>query len=166
LLLQALHAEPAIAVRDGGVIADGYDSTLDELRSLQTRGGEFLIELEARERERTGIANLRVEFNRVHGFFIEVTRGQADKVPDDYRRRQTLKNAERYITPELKEWEDKVLSAQERALAREKLLFEQLLDQLAEHVPSLARAAAALAEVDALASLAAHARDHDWVAPH
>lgn len=165
LLLHALQAEPALAVRDGGVIANGYDSTLDELRSLQSRGGEFLIELEARERERTGIGNLRVEFNRVHGFFIEVTRGQSDKVPADYRRRQTLKNSERYITPELKEWEDKVLSAQERALAREKHLFEQLLDQLANYVPPLAQAAAALAEVDALTSLAVHARDNDWVAP-
>src|SRR5690606_24265627 len=165
LLLQALHAEPAIAVRDGGVIADGYDETLDELRKLQSHSGEFLIELEARERERTGIANLRVEFNRVHGFFIEVTRGQTDKVPADYRRRQTLKNAERYITPELKEWEDKILSAQERALARERFLFDQLLEQLVPRVPTLARAAAALAELDVLVALAIHARDNDWVAP-
>ncbi len=165
LLLRALHGEPAVAVRDGGVIADGYDETLDELRKLQSHSGEFLIELEARERERTGIANLRVEFNRVHGFFIEVTRGQTDKVPADYRRRQTLKNAERYITPELKEWEDKILSAQERALARERFLFDQLLEQLVPRVPTLARAAAALAELDVLVALAIHARDNDWVAP-
>src|SRR5690606_24341205 len=127
--------------------------------------GEFLVELEARERQRTGIPNLRVEYNRVHGFFIEVTRGQADKVPADYRRRQTLKNAERYITPELKEWEDKVLSAKERSLTREKWLFEQVLDQLAPHVPALSACAASLAHIDALASLAEHARRHDWTAP-
>ena len=112
-------------LREGGVIADGYDAELDELRAIQTNCGEFLLELEARERARTGIANLKVEYNRVHGFYIEVTRAQADKVPDDYRRRQTLKNAERYITPELKTFEDKALSAQERALAREKLLYER-----------------------------------------
>lgn len=165
LLERALNPEPAVAIRDGGVIADGYDETLDELRQLQSRSGEFLMELETRERERTGIANLRVEFNRVHGFFIEVSRGQTDKVPADYRRRQTLKNAERYITPELKEWEDKILSAQERALARERYLFEQLLDTLAPHVQPLSAAAAALAELDVLVALAVHARDNDWVAP-
>ncbi|MCK9510292.1 MAG: DNA mismatch repair protein MutS [Pigmentiphaga sp.] len=164
-LRQAIAPEPAVAVRDGGVIAEGFDAQLDELRQLQSHSGEFLVRMEARERERTGIANLRVEYNRVHGFFIEVTRGQADRVPADYRRRQTLKNAERYITPELKEWEDKILSAQERALAREKWLFEQVLDGLGAHVPALAEAAAALAELDALASLACHARDHDWVPP-
>src|SRR5690606_20549842 len=134
LLARAIAPEPAVVVRDGGVIASGYDAELDELRQLQTHSGDFLVQMEARERERTGISNLRVEFNRVHGFFIEVTRGQADRVPDDYRRRQTLKNAERYITPELKTWEDKILSAQERALTREKWLFEQLLDALAPYV--------------------------------
>ncbi|WP_313700190.1 DNA mismatch repair protein MutS, partial [Achromobacter sp.] len=112
-----------------------------------------------------GISNLRVEFNRVHGFYIEVTKGQTAKVPEDYRRRQTLKNAERYITPELKTWEDKVLSAQDRSLAREKWLFEQLLDVLAEHVRPLSDCAAALAELDTLAALAEHAQRHDWVAP-
>ena len=126
-------------LREGGVIADGYDAELDELRAIQTNCGEFLLELETRERARTGIANLKVEYNRVHGFYIEVTRAQADKVPDDYRRRQTLKNAERYITPELKTFEDKALSAQERALAREKLLYEQLLDELAPHIPRCSR---------------------------
>ncbi len=165
LLARAVAPEPAVAVRDGGVIATGYDAELDELRQLQTHSGDFLVQMEARERERTGISNLRVEFNRVHGFFIEVSRGQAERVPDDYRRRQTLKNAERYITPELKTWEDKILSAQERALSREKWLFEQLLDALAPYVAALTRAASALAELDALASLAAHARDNDWVAP-
>src|SRR5690606_6429187 len=122
--------------------------------------GDFLVELEARERERTGIGNLRVEYNRVHGFYIEVSRGQADKVPDDYRRRQTLKNAERYITPELKSWEDKVLSAKDRSLAREKWLFDTLLDTLAPYALPLSACAAALAEIDALAALAEHARDN------
>lgn len=165
LLSHAIAEEPALQIRDGGVLATGYDAELDELRRLATDSGEFLMELEARERERSGIPNLRVEYNRVHGFFIEVSRGQADKVPDDYRRRQTLKNSERYITPELKEWEDKVLSAQERSLAREKWLFEQLLDTLFTHAAALGGCAAALARVDALAALAVHARDNDWVAP-
>ena len=152
-----------MAIRDGGVLATGFDAELDELRGLAADGGDFLLQLETRERERTGISNLRVEFNRVHGFYIEVTKGQTAKVPEDYRRRQTLKNAERYITPELKTWEDKVLSAQDRSLAREKWLFEQLLDVLAEHVRPLSDCAAALAELDTLAALAA--RRHDWVAP-
>ena len=153
-----------MAIRDGGVLATGFDAELDELRGLAA-DGDFLLQLETRERERTGISNLRVEFNRVHGFYIEVTKGQTAKVPEDYRRRQTLKNAERYITPELKTWEDKVLSAQDRSLAREKWLFEQLLDVLAEHVRPLSDCAAALAELDTLAALAEHARRHDWVAP-
>ena len=165
LLQRAIAQEPAVAIRDGGVIATGFDAELDELRTLAADGGEFLIQLEARERERTGINNLRVEFNRVHGFYIEVTKGQTDKVPDDYRRRQTLKNAERYITPELKTWEDKVLSAQDRSLAREKWLFEQVLDVLATHVRPLSDCAGALAELDTLAALAEHARRHDWAAP-
>jgi DNA mismatch repair protein MutS len=114
-------------MRDGGVIAPGYDADLDELRSLNDNCGAYLVDMEARERERTGIASLKVEYNKVHGFYIEVTHANADKIPDDYRRRQTLKNAERYITPELKAFEDKALSAQERALAREKLLYEGIL---------------------------------------
>jgi DNA mismatch repair protein MutS len=165
LLVDAIAVEPALAIRDGGVIADGYDSELDQLRQLAGDNGSFLLEVEARERERTGIANLRVEYNRVHGYFIEVTRGQTDKVPDDYRRRQTLKNAERYITPELKAWEDQVLSARDRSLAREKLLFDQILEQAAGQAAALARSAAALARIDALAALALHARDHGWSAP-
>ncbi len=165
LLHEAIAAEPAAAVRDGGVIAAGYDNDLDELRALATDGGDFLVQLEARERERSGIANLRVEFNRVHGFYIEVSRGQADKVPDDYRRRQTLKNVERYITPELKTWEDRVLSAQDRSLAREKWLYEQVLDALAVHVRALSECAGALAELDCLAALADHAQRHAWCAP-
>jgi DNA mismatch repair protein MutS len=165
LLTHAIALEPAALARDGGVIATGFDAELDELRAISTDNGVFLLELEARERARTGIATLRVEFNRVHGFFIEVSRAQAEKVPDDYRRRQTLKNAERYITPELKSWEDKVLSAQDRSLAREKWLFEQLLEQLTSQVKQLAQCATACAELDTLVSLAHHAQHHQWVAP-
>jgi DNA mismatch repair protein MutS len=165
LLGRSIAPEPAASIRDGGVIAAGLDAELDELRTLATDSGDVLLRIEARERERTGIANLRVEYNRVHGFYIEVTKGQANKVPDDYRRRQTLKNVERYITPELKTWEDRVLSAQDRALAREKWLYEQLLDNLAPYVRALSDCAAALAELDVLATLAEHARRHDWCAP-
>jgi DNA mismatch repair protein MutS len=165
LLSRSIAPEPAVAIRDGGVIASGFDAELDELRGLATDGGDYLIKLEARERERTGINNLRVEFNRVHGFYIEITRGQVDKAPEDYCRRQTLKNAERYITPELKTWEDHVLSARDRSLAREKWLYEQVLDALAAYVRPLSDCAGALAELDTLAALADHARRHDWVAP-
>jgi DNA mismatch repair protein MutS len=165
MLSAAILPEPSVVLREGGVIADGFDAELDELRAIQTNCGEFLLDLETRERSRSGIANLKVEYNRVHGFYIEVTRAQADKVPDDYRRRQTLKNAERYITPELKGFEDKALSAQERALSREKLLYEKLLDDLAPHVPALQRAAAALAEIDALSAYAERAAALDWSAP-
>ncbi|HUH39892.1 MAG TPA: DNA mismatch repair protein MutS, partial [Castellaniella sp.] len=165
LLAQAIAPEPALMVREGGVMADGYDAELDDLRRLASDNGEFLLEIEARERQRTGISNLRVEYNRVHGFYIEVTRGQADKVPEDYRRRQTLKSAKRYITPELKTWEDKVLSARERGLAREKFLFDKCLSQAASYAQAVARSAAALACIDALASLARHALDNRWCAP-
>jgi DNA mismatch repair protein MutS len=165
LLQAAVKAEPAAVIREGGVIADGYDAELDELRAIQTNCGDFLSQMETRERERTGIPNLKVEYNRVHGFYIEVTRAHGDKVPADYRRRQTLKNAERYITPELKTFEDKALSAQERALAREKLLYERLLDQLAPHIPSLQAAAAALAELDVLCAFAERAAALDYRAP-
>jgi DNA mismatch repair protein MutS len=154
LLQHALRPEPASVIREGGVIADGFDVELDELRGLQHHSGEFLLALEARERERSGIANLRVEYNRVHGFYIEVSRTQADNVPADYRRRQTLKNAERYITPELKAFEDKALSAAERALAREKWLYEQLLHSLLPALSALQNIANALAELDVLCALA------------
>jgi DNA mismatch repair protein MutS len=165
LLARAIAEEPSAMVRDGGVIARGYDSELDELRDISENCGQFLIDLEARERARTGIANLRVEYNKVHGFYIEVTRGQTDKVPDDYRRRQTLKNAERYITPELKTFEDKALSAQERALARERSLYDAVLQALLPFIGDCQRVAAALAELDLLAALAERARALDWVAP-
>jgi DNA mismatch repair protein MutS len=165
LLRHAIALEPAALVRDGGVIAPGFDAELDELRAIQTNCDSFLLDLETREKARTGIANLRVQFNRVHGFFIEVSQGQLDKVPDDYRRRQTLKNAERFITPELKAFEDKALSAQERALAREKWLYEQVLDQLQPFVPPLTELARALATLDALCALTERSLTLDWCAP-
>ncbi|MCS6810197.1 MAG: DNA mismatch repair protein MutS [Tepidimonas sp.] len=164
-LQRALLPEPAALLRDGGVIAPGYDAELDELRAIQAGADQFLLELEARERARTGIANLRVQYNRVHGFYIEVTQGQLDKVPADYRRRQTLKNAERFITPELKAFEDKALSAQERALAREKWLYEQLLEALQAFVPALTGLARALATLDVLGTLAERALTLNWCAP-
>lgn len=165
LLQRAIATEPAAMVRDGGVFARGFDAELDELRALSENAGQFLVDLEARERARTGIANLRVEYNRVHGFYIEVTNGQADKVPDDYRRRQTLKNCERYITPELKAFEDKALSAQDRALAREKLLYELLLADLAPHIVCLQRIASGIAQLDTITALAAHAVRNNWCMP-
>jgi len=164
-LTRTLLPEPAFAPRDGDVIAPGFDAELDELRALRDNAGAFLLDLEGRERARTGIANLRVEYNRVHGFYIEVTQGQLDKVPDDYRRRQTLKNAERFITPELKAFEDKALSAQERARNRERELYEALLAGLAAQVAALLRAADAIASLDALAALALHAERAQWVRP-
>ena len=165
LLERSIAEEPAAMVRDGGVIARGYDAELDELRALSENAGQFLTDLERRERERTGIANLRVEYNKVHGFYIEVTHGQTAKVPDDYRRRQTLKNAERYITPELKAFEDKALSAQDRALAREKILYEQLLQELGTDLISLQAVAQAIATLDVLTALATHAQRQRWCRP-
>jgi DNA mismatch repair protein MutS len=165
LLQAALLPEPAAMVRDGNVINHGFDAELDELRGIQNNGDEFLLALEVRERERTGIANLKVQFNRVHGFYIEVTQGQLDRVPNDYRRRQTLKNAERFITPELKAFEDKALSAQDRALAREKLLYEQLLDSLQSFVPALGQVAWGLSTLDVLATLSERALTLNWCAP-
>ncbi|WP_374590137.1 DNA mismatch repair protein MutS [Aquabacterium sp.] len=165
LLTRAVAEEPAVLLRDGGVIATGFDAELDELRAISQNCDAFLLDLETRERERTGIPNLRVQFNKVHGFYIEVTQGQASKVPLDYQRRQTLKNAERFITPELKAFEDKALSAQERALAREKLLFEQLLDALMPHLGVLSALARALATLDVLAALAERATTLGWCRP-
>jgi DNA mismatch repair protein MutS len=165
LLQRTLRLEPAAVLRDGGVIADGLDAELDELRGIQTNCGDFLLELETRERSRSGIPTLKVEYNRVHGFYIEVSQAQSVNVPDDYRRRQTLKNAERYITPELKAFEDKALSANDRALAREKLLYEQLLDQLAPFISQLQRIAAAIAELDVLATFAERAATLNFTAP-
>jgi DNA mismatch repair protein MutS len=165
LLGRAVMEDPAAMVRDGGVIASGYNEELDELRALQTDSGAFLAELEARERGRTGIPNLRVAYNSVHGFYIEITNAHADKVPADYRRRQTLKNAERYITPELKAFEDKALSARDRALALEKSLYEELLGLLAAHLPPLQRVARALAQTDVLACYAALSSARNYCRP-
>ena len=165
LLQRAILPEPSALIREGGVIARGFDSELDELRDLNDNCGAFLIDLEARERERTGIANLKVEYNRVHGFYIEITHANADKVPDDYRRRQTLKNAERYITPELKAFEDKALSAQDRALAREKMLYEGVLTALQPDVPRLQAIARAVATTDLLAAFAHIALTRNYCRP-
>ncbi len=165
LLSRSLLEEPGVVLREGNVIANGYDAELDELRALQENCGEFLLQLEIREKERTGIPSLKVEYNRVHGFYIEVTHAHGDKIPADYRRRQTLKSAERYITPELKAFEDKALSAQDRALAREKYLYEEVLESLLSHIEALQRLAASIAEIDVLCSFAERAQTLDYIAP-
>ncbi len=157
LLTDALVDNPPMLIRDGGVIADAYDDELDELRAIAENADQFLLDLEAREKQRTGIATLKLGYNRVHGYYIEISKGQADRAPDEYVRRQTLKAAERYITPELKEFEDKVLSARERALAREKYLYEQLLDHLNEALAGLQQTAFAVAELDVLLCFAERA---------
>ncbi|MGI9232193.1 MAG: DNA mismatch repair protein MutS [Woeseiaceae bacterium] len=157
LLDEAIVDAPPMLIRDGGVIAAGYDEELDDLRAIAENADQYLVDLESRERERTGIANLKLGYNRVHGYYIEISKLQADKAPVEYVRRQTLKSAERYITPELKEFEDKVLGARERALGREKFLYEQLLDLLHEVLGPLQMAAAGLAELDVLACLAERA---------
>ena len=165
LLQKSIVAEPPALIRDGGVIAPGYHSELDELRALSRHGDDYLLELEQRERERSGIANLKVRYNRVHGYYLEIPRSQSDGVPSDYIRRQTLKNAERFITPELKTHEERVLSAREKALALEKALYEELLESLSPWVPELQARARALAELDVLASLAERARQFGWRRP-
>jgi DNA mismatch repair protein MutS len=165
LLCRALVDTPPALVRDGGVIAPGYDAELDELRLLSENAGQYLIDLELRERARSGIPNLKVSYNRVHGYYIEINRSRAEEVPADYIRRQTLKGAERYITPELKQFEDKVLSARERALAREKHLYDALFDRLAPHLQALQTSAEAIAELDVLANLAERADSLNFKAP-
>jgi DNA mismatch repair protein MutS len=165
LLQHAILPEPSAMIRDGGVIATGFDADLDELRAIAENCDAFLLDLETREKARTGIATLRVQFNKVHGFYIEVSTGQADKVPADYRRRQTLKNAERFITPELKAFEDKALSAQDRALAREKWLFEGVLDELQAFIAPLSQLAKSIATLDALCALTERALTLGWCAP-
>ncbi len=147
------------------MIADGYDAELDELRGIQANCGEFLLKFEAEERVRSGINNLKVEYNSVHGFYIEISRAQSENVPAEYRRRQTLKNVERFITPELKSFEDKVLSANDRALAREKLLFDGLLDQLQTVLQQLQINAEAVAQLDVLATFAERADVLNYVQP-
>ncbi|MAR91093.1 MAG: DNA mismatch repair protein MutS [Pseudomonadales bacterium] len=157
LLTRAIVPTPPVVIRDGGVIAAGYDSELDELRGISENAGQFLLELEARERERTGISTLKVGYNRVHGYYIEISKAQARQAPQEYIRRQTLKNAERYITPELKAFEDKALSAKSRALSREKALYDELLERLGEHLAALQTSFLAVAELDVLACLAERA---------
>jgi DNA mismatch repair protein MutS len=165
LLGRAVVESPPHFLRDGGVIAQGYDTDLDELRLLGSNTERFLLELERRERERTGLSSLKLGFNRVQGFFIEVNRSQADQVPPDYLRRQTVKSAERFITPELKSFEDRVLGARDRALAREKELYEALLLTLGACLPALQQSAAALAELDVLACFAERAIALDCTQP-
>ena len=165
LLTAAIAVEPATFVRDGGVVADGYDTDLDELRRISTHTDEFLLELERRERERTGISGLKLGFNRVQGFFIEITRKDAERVPKDYIRRQTVKSAERFITPELKGFEDKVLSARDRSLGREKEIYEEILTQLIDRLGPMQATASALAMLDAIAALAERACSLQWIQP-
>ncbi len=165
LLKRALPEVPPVLLRDGGVIAPGYDAGLDELRRLSEQSDQVLLDMEAAERERTGIAALKIRYNRVHGYYIEVGRSHAERVPDDYQRRQTLKGVERYITPALKEHEDRVLSARSRALAREKQLYDELLEQLLEQHRPLSRTAEALAELDVLVTLAERAQTLNWCRP-
>ncbi|KRE89715.1 DNA mismatch repair protein MutS [Frateuria sp. Soil773] len=165
LLARAVVPQPPVLQRDGGVIADGYDAELDELRRLSTHADQYLVELEEREKAASGISTLKVGYNRVHGYYIEITKAQSDKAPTHYTRRQTTKNAERYITEELKAFEDKVLSAKERSLMRERALYEALLDTLTGLLEPLKAAAAALAELDVLATLAERADVLDWSMP-
>jgi len=165
LLQRALEENPPVVLREGGVIAAGFDAELDELRNLSSNAGDFLLRLEEQERARTGLSTLKVGYNRVHGYYIELSRLQSETVPAHFIRRQTLKNAERYITPELKEFEDKVLSANGRALAREKLLYEGLLDQLVEALGPLQQTAFKLAELDVLTNFAERAQALDLCRP-
>ena len=164
-LMAAIVENPPVLLRDGNVIAEGYDEELDELRKIRDHAGQFLIDLEIKERERTGINTLKIGYNRVSGYYIELSRAQAEQAPADYIRRQTLKNAERYITPELKSFEDKVLSSESRALAREKLLFESLLDELRQNIAQLQMMSAAIAHIDLLANFAHQARLNNWTRP-
>ncbi|MDB6062372.1 MAG: mismatch repair protein MutS, partial [Verrucomicrobiaceae bacterium] len=165
LLARALVENPPMVIRDGGVIAPGFDAELDELRHISSNAGDYLVDLETRERARTGISTLKVGYNRIHGYYIEISRGQAEHAPVDYIRRQTLKNAERFITPELKTFEDKALSAKSRALAREKALYDELLETLNADLIALQDSAAALAQLDVLSTLAERAETLNLCAP-
>ena len=166
LLQRAIASNPPVVIREGGVIASDYDTELDELRNLSSNAGQYLVDLEVKEKERTGLSTLKVGFNRVHGYYIEVSKGQATKtLPAEYVRRQTLKNAERFITPELKAFEDKALSSKSKALAREKELYEALLDKLAEELSSLITSSEAIAELDVLNNFAERAVNLDYSQP-
>ena len=164
-LMQAIVENPPVLLRDGNVIAEGFDSELDELRKIRDHAGQFLIDLEIKERQESGIPTLKIGYNRVSGYYIELTRAQAEQAPEHYIRRQTLKNAERYITPELKSFEDKVLSSESRALAREKMLFEMLLDELRQDIAQLQMMSSAIAQIDLLANFAHQARLRKWARP-
>ncbi|MFC6051486.1 DNA mismatch repair protein MutS [Acinetobacter sp. Ac_877] len=164
-LISAIVENPPVLLRDGNVIAEGFDSELDELRKIRDHAGQFLIDLEIQERENTGISTLKIGYNRVSGYYIELTRSQAEQAPDHYIRRQTLKNAERYITPELKSFEDKVLSSESRALAREKMLFEMLLEELRTDIGHLQMMSSAIAQIDMIANFAHQARLRRWNRP-
>ncbi|UNT63581.1 DNA mismatch repair protein MutS [Acinetobacter towneri] len=164
-LTQAIVENPPVLLRDGNVIAEGFDSELDELRKIRDHAGQFLIDLEVKERQESGIPTLKIGYNRVSGYYIELTRAQAEQAPEHYIRRQTLKNAERYITPELKSFEDKVLSSESRALAREKMLFEMLLDELRQDIAQLQMMSSAIAQIDLLANFAHQARLRNWARP-
>jgi len=166
LLNRAIRDNPPVVIREGGVIAEGYDEELDELRNLSSNAGQYLVDLEQREKQRTGIGTLKVGFNRVHGYYIEISKGQAGgELPAEYVRRQTLTDAERFITPELKEFEDKVLIARSKSLAREKLLYDALLEELAGELTELMASSAALAELDVLNNFAERATDLDYCLP-
>ncbi|MDP0562016.1 MAG: DNA mismatch repair protein MutS [Candidatus Endonucleobacter sp. (ex Gigantidas childressi)] len=165
LLTKAIISDPPVVIRDGGVIAEGYDGELDDLRAISLNAGDYLVKLEAREREQTRLSSLKVGFNRVHGYYIELSRRESSDVPVNYIRRQTLKNTERFITPELKEFEDKALSSKSRALAREKALYEELLVQLVERLGPLQECALNLAELDVLNNLAERAESLDFCQP-
>ncbi len=165
LLQRAVIENPPMLLRDGGVIASGYDAELDELRNLSQNSEQFLLDLEQRERERTGINNLKVSYNRVHGYYVEISRLQSDSVPDEYLRRQTLKSTERFIIPELKKFEDQVLSARERSLAREKALYDELLEILQQHIAPLQLCASALASLDVITTFAERADKLNFCAP-
>lgn len=165
LLTQAINEFPPVLLREGGVIADGFDAELDELRQIRDHASQYLLDMEIRERAATGINTLKIGYNRVSGYYIELTRAQAESAPAHFIRRQTLKNAERYITPELKTFEDKVLSSDSRALMREKILFEQLLDRLRLQLAPLQMMSAALADFDVLANWASQARLRGWARP-
>ena len=165
LLQRAIIENPPVVIREGGVIAEGYDEELDELRNLSSHAGQFLIDLETQERAKTGISTLKVGYNRVHGYFIEISKGQSAQAPAEYIRRQTLKNAERYITPELKAFEDKALSAKSRALSREKALYDALLETLNEQLIALQATASALSELDVLANFAERAEQLNLCRP-
>ena len=165
VLVRAIIDNPPVVIREGGVLAEGFDAELDELRAISTNAGDYLLQLEMKEREATGIANLKIGYNRVSGYYIELSRAQADNAPAHFIRRQTLKNAERFITPELKVFEDKALSASSRALAREKFLYEQLLQDLLQHLAPLQQMSLALAELDVLVALTDRAHHLNWVQP-